>query len=167
MAEIGLVGTIVGLATTGVKLSLTLYTFSETVSAADKDIKNIARDVSLTSAVLEELGANLRQDEQAKLYSNKALQTAGEVVEECEAVFKDLDAVMRKTMAERVSKKGIRTGKSSLSFLDKLKWLFMQPKVEFLRTNLERLKSTLLLMLNVLTYARDLRAGYALCPKGF
>jgi hypothetical protein len=33
--------------------------------------------------------------------------------------------------------------------------------MEVLRSNLERLKSTLVLMLNVLTYAKDLRAEYA------
>ncbi|KAI1615382.1 hypothetical protein EDD36DRAFT_485668 [Exophiala viscosa] len=151
MAEIGLLAL-------GVKLSLTLYTFSETVSTADENVKNIARDVSLTSSVLEVLGANLRQDDHARLSSSKLLQTAGEVVAECETVFKNLDDVMRKAMTERASKRGMGTGILSLSAVDKLKWPFIQPKVELLRTNLERLKSTLVLMLNVLTYARDLKA---------
>ena len=60
MAEIGLIASVVGIAGAGLKLSITLYTFSETVATATSDIKNIARDVSLTSAVLEELGRNLK-----------------------------------------------------------------------------------------------------------
>ena len=163
MAEIGLVGTVVGLASAGVKLSLTLYTFSETVSSAGTDIKNIARDVSLTSSVLKELGTNLEQDDQTKLYSNSALQTAKEVVRECESVFIDLEKVMQKAM-ERTSKKTSKPGK--LTVFDKLKWPFLQPKMEVLRSNLERLKSTLVLMLNVLTYAKDLRAEYAVVLDG-
>jgi hypothetical protein len=160
MAEIGLVGTVVGLASDGVKLSLTLYTFSETVSSAGTDIKNIARDVSLTSSVLKELGTNLEQDDQTKLYSSSALQTAKEVVRECESVFIDLEKVMQKAM-ERTSKKASKPGKLTLSAFDKLTCPFLQPKTEVLRSNLERLKSTLVLMLNVLTYAKDLRAEYA------
>ncbi|KAK5191872.1 hypothetical protein LTR72_008494 [Exophiala xenobiotica] len=157
MAEIGLVGTVVGLASAGVKLSLTLYTFSETVSSAGTDIKNIARDVSLTSSVLKELGTNLEQDDQTKLYSSSALQTAKEVVRECESVFIDLEKVMQKA-TERTSKKASKPGKLTLSAFDKLTCPFLQPKMEVLRSNLERLKSTLVLMLNVLTYAKDLRA---------
>lgn len=157
MAEVGLIGTIVGIASAGIKLSITLYTFSETVSTAHTEIKNVARDVSLTSAVLEELGASLRQDDQAKLYSGSALRTAKDVVKECEAVFNDINLVMGKAM-DSASKRGVKKGRLALSALEKLKWPFLQPKMEMLRGNLERLKSTLVLMLNVLTYARDLRA---------
>lgn len=159
MAEIGLIGTIVGIASAGIKLSITLYTFSETVSTAQAEIKNVARDVSLTSAVLEELGASLRQDDEAKLYSGSALRTATDVVKECEGVFNDINLVMGKAM-DSASKRGIKKGKLALSALDKLKWPFLQPKMDMLRGNLERLKSTLVLMLSVLSYARDLRAEY-------
>ena len=160
MAEVGLIGTIVGIAGAGVKLSITLYTFSETVATASWEIKNIARDVSLTAAVLEELGSNLKQDELAKLYSGSAVKTAEDVVTECKSVFMEIDGILAKTMeatSKRWPKKG---GRLTLSALDRLKWPFLQPKMELLRGNLERLKSTLVLMLNVLTYARDLRAEY-------
>jgi len=157
MAEVGLIGTIIGIAGAGIKLSITLYTFSETVSTAHAEIKNVARDVSLTSAVLEELGASLRQDDHAKLYSDSALRTAKDVVKECEVVFSDINVVMGKAM-DSSSKRGLKKGKLALSALERLKWPFLQPKMEMLRSNLERLKSTLVLMLNVLTYARDLRA---------
>ncbi|OAP62305.1 hypothetical protein AYL99_04508 [Fonsecaea erecta] len=160
MAELGLIGTIIGIAGAGVKLSITLYSFSETVTAAPAEIKNIARDVSLTAAVLEELGANLKQDDQARLYSGTAVQTAQEVVTEREGVFREIDAMVARAVESAASKKGLvkKGGKLALSALERLRWPFLQPKMEILRGNLERLKSTLVLMLNVLTYARDLRA---------
>jgi hypothetical protein len=43
MAEVGLIASIIGIAGAGIKLSITLYTFSETVSTAQSDIKDIAR----------------------------------------------------------------------------------------------------------------------------
>jgi hypothetical protein len=70
------------------------------VSTAHTEIKNVARDVCLTSAVLEELGASLGQDDQAKLYSGSALRTAKDVVKECEAVFHDINIVTGKAMAQ-------------------------------------------------------------------
>jgi hypothetical protein len=166
MAEIGLIASVIGVAGAGLKLSITLYTFSETVATAADSIKAIAKDVSLTSAVLEELGSNLKHDEQARLYSGTALKTAQTVVVDCEAVFKQIDGALSKSM-ERISglsgngrRKG-KGGKVVLSAMEKLKWPFLQPKMQELRANLERLKSTLVLMLNVLTYARKVQTEYA------
>jgi hypothetical protein len=166
MAEIGLIASVIGVAGAGLKLSITLYTFSETVATAADSIKAIAKDVSLTSAVLEELGSNLKHDEQTRLYSSTALKTAQTVVVDCEAVFKQIDGALSKSM-ERISglsgngrRKG-KGGKVVLSAMEKLKWPFLQPKMQELRANLERLKSTLVLMLNVLTYARKVQTEYA------
>ncbi|KIX96036.1 uncharacterized protein Z520_08291 [Fonsecaea multimorphosa CBS 102226] len=160
MAEVSLIGTITGVARAGVKLSITLYSFSETVAATPAEVKNLARDVSLTAAVLEELGANLKQDDdQARLFSDAAVQKANNVVAECEGVFRDIDAMVARAI-ESASKDGLKGdgGKLAPSTLDRLKWPFPQPKMEVLHGNLDRLKSTFVLMLNVLMYARDLRA---------
>jgi hypothetical protein len=168
MAEIGLIASVIGIAGAGIKLSITLYTFSETVATAADSIKAIAKDVSLTSAVLEELGSNLKQDEQARLYSGTALKTAQAVVVDCEAVFKQIDSALSKSI-ERiggVTGSGRRKGKGGkvvLSAMEKLKWPFLQPKMEELRANLERLKITLVLMLNVLTYAKKTQTEYVAC----
>ena len=164
MAEIGLIASVIGIAGAGLKLSITLYTFSETVATATDSIKSIAKDVSLTSAVLEELGSNLKHDEQARLYSGAALNTAQTVVKDCEAVFKQIDDALSKSMENLVGAgKGKGKGKGGkivLSAVERLKWPFLQPKMELLRSNLERLKSTLVLMLNVLMYARKVQAEY-------
>ena len=45
--------------------------------------------------------------------------------------------------------------KRATVMLERLKWGYLQPKLELLRTNLDRLKSTLLLMLNVIAYAKQ------------
>ncbi|ETI28831.1 hypothetical protein G647_01283 [Cladophialophora carrionii CBS 160.54] len=166
MAEAGLVATIIGIAGAGVKLSITLYTFAETVATASSEIKNVARDVSLTSSVLEQLGAHLEQDEDAKLYSGSAVETVKDVMTECEVVFQEIEGVLAKatdSVAKRWPRKG---GKVALSAMDRLKWPFLQPKMALLRSNLERLKSTLMLVLNVLIYARDSRVEKESSPTG-
>ncbi len=149
MAEVGLIASVIQIASTGVKLSITLYSFAETVSTADKSIKDIAKDVSLTSAVLNQLGSNLEQDKQSGVASENAIKTAEDVVRECCEVFKDIESTLEKGM------KKARSGNFGLGKLglEALRWPFLQPKMELLRSNLERLKTTLILMLNVLTYA--------------
>lgn len=44
--------------------------------------------------------------------------------------------------------------------MERLKWPFLKGRIEFPRSNLERLKSTLVLMLNVITYARQVSEKY-------
>ena len=164
MAEIGLIASIVSVAGAGISLSTTLYSFAETVSTADKRIKDFATEISLTSCVLEELSRNLRNDKQLRVCSQKAIQTTDDIVRECSGVFEEINQAFEKTL--RHTKKASAPAKGqkiAVSYIDRLKWPFLQPKMQLLRSNLERLKSTVLLMLNVLMYARKLMIEYVYC----
>lgn len=156
MAEVfGIVGSIVGIATAGTKLTTSLYNFYETVSTADKAIKDIATEVSLTSSVLYQLSKSLEQDVQVRLCSDQALDTAKRVVEECSAVFGEIEIELKKAMKTVKRSPNPSTGqKIIIATKERLRWPFLQPKMELLRTNLDRLKATLSLMLLVLDYAR-------------
>ena len=154
MAELGIIASVVQLADLGVRLSLRLYTFGQTAASADKSIISISKDVSLTSSVLKELGQTLQKDQEPRLCSENAFQTVDGIVKECLEVFQSMD----KTLAKSVSRLGLENGQKrvwTVAALERLKWPFFQPKMQLLRSNLERLKSTLLLMLNVITYARQ------------
>ncbi len=141
----------VSVASAGIALSTTLYTFAETAYRADKTVKDIAQDVSLTSAVLHELGHLIEQDSKARLCSESALSTADQAIKGCGNVFTEINFILSKSL-KRVGS----GGKNTVSTFGKLKWPFMEKKMELLRSNLERLKTTLLLLLNVLSYARKL-----------
>lgn len=62
MAELGLIASMIQLAGMGMKLSIRMYSYAETVSSADKSMKAIAKDISLTSTVLQELGNHMEED---------------------------------------------------------------------------------------------------------
>ncbi|KAJ9602338.1 SNAP receptor activity protein [Cladophialophora chaetospira] len=165
MAESDLVATLLAVANTGTTLSIALLTFSETVATATSEIKSLARDVSLTSSILTLLAQRLSQNRSANFYSGSALQTIREAVTECGAIFKEIDDGLAKateSVARRWPKKG---GKVALSAADRPKWPFLQPRVALLRWNLERVKSTLLLMVNVLRYAREKQTETEDSPK--
>lgn len=151
MAEFGIIASIIQIADVGLRLSLKLYTFGETVASADRTVLAISKDISLTSSVLKELGHSLERDKQAQICSQNAIKTAEEVVQECLVVFQEIDGLLEKTAGHE----GKPMPKWTSAVVGKLKWPFLQPKMQLLRSNLDRLKATLLLMLNVMTYARQ------------
>ncbi|KAL8789574.1 MAG: hypothetical protein Q9195_006751 [Heterodermia aff. obscurata] len=151
MAELGIVASIIQIADVGLRLSLRLYSFGETAASADKAIVSISKDVSLTSSVLQELGEHLRKDRDAPICSENAIKTAEEIGRECLLVFQELDGALEKS-SKRL---GVGGSKWISTVREKLRWPLLQPKMELLRNNLDRLRVTLLLMLNVMIYARQ------------
>jgi hypothetical protein len=157
IAALGVVASVAQLADYGFKLSVKLYTFGESVYTADKSIKIISNDVSLTSTVLNELCRVLESDEE-HVVSNNALEATRHAVDECLVVFQQLNDALDKSlgnmgMLEKLDRK--TKVKRGTVALEKLKWPFKQNKMELLRSNLDRLKASLTLMLQVLSYARD------------
>ena len=166
MAELGIIASVMQIADTGLRLSIKLYTFGEIVSTADKSVISISKDVSLTSSVLKELGSLLESDAESQVFSMNAVQTADIVVKECLEVFQEMEAILVNklpSLSGQDGTRGVVGGKRSkaTALFERLKWGYLQPKLDLLRSNLDRLKSTLLLMLNVITYARQISEKFA------
>jgi hypothetical protein len=136
-----------------------LYSYSDSVWKADKSLRDIAADVSLTASVLSELGSLLQSDSSEKLVSVTALATADQTVSGCKQVFEEIDDSVVKLLGEDGPQKG-KGKESGMSVWNRMKWPLIEPKIRLLQSNLERLKSTLLLMLHVITYARTLSGEY-------
>ena len=153
MAELALLASIVQIADTGYRLSLKLYTSGEAISSADRTVITISKDISLTSTVLKELGEILRRDQEEKerICSENLIQTAGHTVKECLDAFEELDKMISKNMPNL--SQGHRATRATMA-LEKLKWSFIQPRVQLLRGSLDMLRANISLMLNVLIYAR-------------
>ena len=64
---LSITASIIGIASAGIQLSTTLYSYTETVINADKNIREIARDLLITSSVITELDTLLGQDDAAQL----------------------------------------------------------------------------------------------------
>ena len=154
MAEIALVASIVQIADVGCRLSLRLYAFGETVASADRSILAISKDVSLTCTVLQELG-NVITGDSADLRSQNATDTAERVVKECSNVFQEMDDLLLKKVPNL--KAGVTDKKTRASnLLERLRWPAIKGKIELLNGSLDRMKSTLTLMLNVIIYAQQM-----------
>ena len=144
MAELGIIASVIQIADVGLRLSIKLYTFGEIVASADRSVISISKDVSLTSGVLKELGQILDKDREARTFSENAVRTADGVVKECLEVFQEMEEILVKKLpslggGDKNGRGGDRA-KKAIVMLERLKWGYLQPKLQLLRSNLDRLK---------------------------
>lgn len=153
MAEVlGTIAAALQVAELGGRLSVKLCTFAHKYKNANKALRSLSNDVALTCSVLRQLSDSLGQDDLVSLYSPDAFATAQDVLEECRKVFKDLESEIEQQHPDPSS------SKSRLEKATRKIWFLMnEPRLDAVAGNLERLKSTMLLMLNVVIYAGQLR----------
>jgi hypothetical protein len=154
IAALSVIASVAQLADYGFKLSIKLFSFGEAVSNADSSIKGISNDVSLTSTVLQELCGILKSDD-THIVSPAAIAATEQTVKECLSIFQQLSDALDKSLGNLGAQEKGKPKKGRIA-LEKLKWPFKQPKMELLRSNLDRLKASLTLMLQVLSYARSI-----------
>jgi hypothetical protein len=146
MAEVGLIASLVSIAGAAVQLTRTLYVFGSTTSAAREHVDHIAKNVSFYSDVLELLVEQFDNDR--PIHSTKAIILAEKLYDHsCDLFDRIRDLIPR----------GYRNG-DQISFLQRIAWNFKKTKVDVLVGELESLKSSVQLLVQVLCAARQLRA---------
>ena len=152
MAELGLIAAVVQIADVGIRLGDKLYTFGQTVASADESIVFISKDIRHTCSILKMLGHSLEKDHEGHLYSPNAIKTAETIVKECLEIFQEMDGALLK----KITRMGLdgSSSRAAIVALERLKWPFLKPKMTLLWNHLDKLKSSLQLILNVFFYAR-------------
>lgn len=155
LEAVGVAASIIQIADLGAQVAIKLSTFYRKVKQANEDIQNLSTDVALTCTVLKQLGDNLQQDEQVKLYSPDAFSVAKEIMRECEKVFRQIENAMEDDVSTSVTSSTVKSRFQRAA--RKLHFVFLEPQLSVLQSNIDRLKSTMLLMLNVIIYAGQVR----------
>ncbi|KAK7555768.1 hypothetical protein IWX49DRAFT_618570 [Phyllosticta citricarpa] len=138
MADVlGVVASAVGVADFGLKLSKNIYDYANSVAGASKRITYLGEHVDLTSKTIKELGDVFKDAKVQALLRAEAVDTAQKAMDHCDSIFKEMDAALSKSRSSRLA------------------WPFRQVKVQELNADLDRLKTTLQLLLGVLEVARD------------
>ncbi|KAJ5424712.1 hypothetical protein N7445_010685 [Penicillium cf. griseofulvum] len=150
---VGIVANIVQIADLGAKLSVKLCSFY------NDSMRSLSSDVSLTCSVLHELGKALEQDFDRKLCLSGAFSTTQDVLKECTEIFEKIYNEIEKRDQEKGTERLLRGAQ-------KLTLGIHGPDLSLLKSNLVRSNYIVLLMLNVLMYAeqirkRDLKATHA------
>lgn len=154
-----LVVSIAGLASFGVQLVQVLNAYAGSATDAKGRIRAISNDINVTVQVLAIVKDNLQDEKHRQCMTEEAELLAGSTVQMCDDIFKQIDRLLQGSIkkASSSAKPDSATSASEVavpvSLLQKLKWPFLEPKLDILRGNLEKVKTTLQLLMSVVTFA--------------
>lgn len=130
------------------KISVRLFALSRKIKDAIKPIEALSKDIASTGAVLNQLGNQLKKGDDVQVGSSTLVISVNDLVEECSNIFDSIDKALD----------GNTSGsKAILGLQHYVHIASLEPQLVLLETNLERLKTPLALMLNVLIYAEQLK----------
>ncbi|KAL9070380.1 MAG: hypothetical protein Q9161_004939 [Pseudevernia consocians] len=167
MDGLSVAASIVGIATTGVQLSIKLATLATQISTASDSVSSIGNDISLTSSVLHQLGELMSQkttDGGISILNQHGLETTKTSASMCERIFQLIEKEVKRASAQLRCKPGrgrMNGEKIELTTIEKMKWPFLQKNINDLRADLRDAKSTLMLMLQLATLTLSKRTAEA------
>ncbi len=154
MDGVSVAASIIAIATAGIQVSIKIVALAGQVKTAPDRVSSIGNDVSLTSAILHQLGDLMCEkttNASHTIFTEQGLQTTKTSAEICRKIFEEVEKETAKA-SELIRGRKQRLGeKVKLSFREKAKWPFLQPGLEILRTDLREAKGTLMLMLQVIS----------------
>ncbi|OGM47522.1 hypothetical protein ABOM_004263 [Aspergillus bombycis] len=143
---VGVVAAALQIAELGSRVSVKLCTLCHRTRHADTILSGLSKEVALTCNVMRQLGASLKEDKDAHLYSAEACSTAETVLDECQKVFDEINKIIDVSTRSTFRRVALVLAEAR-----------RDSSLTVLRSNLEKMKSTMLLMLNVIIYAGQLR----------
>ncbi|KAL8657435.1 MAG: hypothetical protein Q9226_001928 [Calogaya cf. arnoldii] len=149
MADFSIIASIIGIAGAGFRLSLVLNAVGVGMATADVEIQSIARAISEYAFTLKQLALTL---ESAKsIATQAAMETAKQIADQSQLVFDDI-----KEMTELNQKKDDRGHLQSIAVEQRVRWCFKKQRLSYLLGQLESLKLSLSIMLQVLQMGQSI-----------
>ncbi len=144
----GVASSVLEISDLAAKVSVRLFALSRKIKDAIKPIEALSKDIASTGAVLNQLGHQLKKGDDVQVGSSTLVTSVDDLVEECSNVFDSIDKALD----------GNNSGSKAILGLQHYVHLAsLEPQLVLLETNLERLRTPLALMLNVLIYAEQLK----------
>ncbi|KAK0866031.1 DNA-binding transcription factor [Friedmanniomyces endolithicus] len=138
----------------GLKLYGALSQYIRDYVDANKHVRRLADEVRTTSWALQQLGALLKEDDDIKLCKPEAIGETEAALKGCQRAFDQVSDIIKGFLPP--SKPDGSSGLARSSISNRWKWPLKTAKVQLLLAQLERLKTTLLLIFKVITYASKL-----------
>jgi hypothetical protein len=146
MAEIGFIASVITLAGVGHSIAISLYDFASAIGSAAGDAKRVATEISAFSQVLSTLSRVVTSDPSDAEPTAKLVQSVGRL---CENAISDANSLLA-GLQDLLRGQG---AKSRVQLSQRIRWLFMRPRVGLLCKSIESLKATLTLLIATLDYA--------------
>ena len=159
MEAVGAAASILAIAGTGIQVSLKLIAFADQVGTAPQRIRDVGTDVSVTAGTLQELGELMKRNTASKrltgIFKPDQVQHIEISSTKCKHIFDELKEILGKASQQlrnaykSASKSNDTFSRIRLSRLERMKWPFLQPSIQSLRSALGDAKATLTLILQV------------------
>ncbi|THY94661.1 hypothetical protein D6C93_05274 [Aureobasidium pullulans] len=132
---------VAGLASLGLQLADTLNKYAGSAVDSKDRAQAIREDINLAVQVFKTLETTVRNDANRAMMNDDSQKLVKEHVKQCETIFFGIQKILPRSDA-----KSIRTR-------DLIRWPLVEPKLELLRGNLEKVKTTLQILINVIILA--------------
>lgn len=132
---------VAGLASLGLQLADTLNKYAGSAVDSKGRAQAIREDIELAVKVFETLETTISDNANRTMMNDDSQKLVKEHVVQCETIFSKIQKLLPQSDA-----KDIRTR-------DLIRWPLIEPKLELLRSNLEKVKTTLQLLMNVVIFA--------------
>ncbi|KAL8652177.1 MAG: hypothetical protein Q9210_002833 [Variospora velana] len=143
-----IIATIIGIAGAGFRLSLVLNAVGVEMATADLEIQNIARAISNYAIILKQLALTLESCK--SIATQTAMETAKQMADQSQLIFDDI-----KDMTELDQRKDEHGHLRSIAVNNqRVKWCFKQQRLQYLLAQLDTLKLSLSIMLQVLQFGK-------------
>lgn len=151
MSGLELIASIVAVAGTGAKLAIGFYDICNDLGSAGRSAHALATEIRMLSHLFSILSSIPEQDDTELL--RDAHKLARDLVALCEEEMESMRQLLGSLC--RISS---REQLSSVTFVERVQFLFRKSKLRFHKTALEALKNDILLLLSSLRYAAAIDA---------
>lgn len=130
-----------GLVSLGIQLLQGLNQYAGSALDSKGRIKAISTDIDLTIQIVKALDTTIQDDANKAMMTNDAARLAIETIAQCRDVFAKIQSTLSEYSATGPRRRDVIT------------WPFIEPKLDILRGNLEKLKTSLQLLMSVIIFA--------------
>ncbi|KAG9788733.1 aldolase, partial [Aureobasidium melanogenum] len=132
---------VAGLASLGIQLLQGLNQYAGSALDSKGRIKAISTDIDLTVQVVQTLDTTIQDDTNRAIIKDDAVRLIQDTIAQCREIFTKIQSTLPEYSATGRRKRDVIT------------WPFIEPKLDLLRGNLEKLKTSLQLLMNVIILA--------------
>ena len=148
MVEIGALANFACVIGAGLQLSMVLYDLASTVGFACKEIKSVAREVSLLCRVLKQVQSTLSKVKAFRVSTN-AIQLTQDILDRCQEIFDELDLVLKCLQKES----------KAMDVLTRAKWIYEKAGVLAKQQSLTSCTYALHIMISTTDFAPRIATG--------
>lgn len=115
-------------------------------------MKGLDKDIHFTSAMVQQLGLQLKDTRMQGLVTEETIRLAWDAVAECDAIFQAMEGVIDKIRSSGIGRWTI---------------YFRESKIALLRSNLDRMKGNLQLLMGVIIHGTQMATEYVTLGVAF